>query len=312
MDLGLALHGITSVRGVKNPAEIAQGGLCSLSKNLGYLVTRLVTKKVGACLPIEEGWLSFNAGYFSPCFGAGDKCSRNQDCNTSRGVSRMFTIAIALSSKSNTTGGKHGANTGAAGTGLAEGAPSENHGAQPAARGGRPAFLHEDGVAGSARSGGTAKVGGAEANGPVGALRRTPCVISNEEMQSQIYGVAGFALPSTGVDWFFFDGDMPPNDWRVNKNGQGYLAWAGSKGPPDVLGWARAVLALRVQRIFDELSKRYGANTGAAGNVIERLKREKRTLIDQDAPRATVREKEDQITAAMARLNRAMERVAVN
>jgi hypothetical protein len=53
----------------------------------------------------------------------------------------------------------------------------------------------------------------------------------------------------------------------------------------------------------------------ATANVIERqiqrLRREKRSLVEQGVSRETVRAKEDQITAAMARLNRAMEKVSV-
>lgn len=91
-------------------------------------------------------------------------------------------------------GGEYGANTGEASAGLAEGAPSENQGAQPAVRGGRTAFLDEGGVARSERTGGASEVGRAEADGPAGTLAKTAPIGLIGRLRKSILALKGIDI----------------------------------------------------------------------------------------------------------------------
>jgi hypothetical protein len=53
-------------------------------------------------------------------------------------------------------------------------------------------------------------------------------------------------------------GDMPTNDWKVHQNGEDYASRIAEAGRSDVLGFARDVLAPRVQALFEDFSQRYG------------------------------------------------------
>jgi hypothetical protein len=55
------------------------------------------------------------------------------------------------------------------------------------------------------------------------------------------------------------------NNWKENQNGQDYVERARAEGRSDVLDWARAYLAPRVQRVFDDFSERY--DWGDAGKI---------------------------------------------
>lgn len=90
-------------------------------------------------------------------------------------------------------------------------------------------------------------------------------VVENNELHDNLISVAEQVLPD--FDWraFASDGDMPTNDWKEQPNGQGYVQRIGAAGRPDVLDWARSVLAPRVQRVFDDFSERYG--WGDAGSI---------------------------------------------
>jgi hypothetical protein len=57
-------------------------------------------------------------------------------------------------------------------------------------------------------------------------------------------------------EWFS-DGDMPTNKWKESPNGESYVERIREEGSSDVLGWARDILAPRVQAVFDEYSRRY-------------------------------------------------------
>lgn len=83
-------------------------------------------------------------------------------------------------------------------------------------------------------------------------------IITNEKLQSDILDVAGSVLPNAEARWFASSGDMMTNDWKGKPNGQDYVERASAAGRSDVLDWARAVLAPRVQRVFTEFSDKYG------------------------------------------------------
>ena len=83
-------------------------------------------------------------------------------------------------------------------------------------------------------------------------------IITNEILQTAIVEVAESVLPDFDYRVFASSGDMPTNNWKENPNGESYVQRIGAEGRSDVLDWARAVLAPRVQRVFDDFSKRYG------------------------------------------------------
>lgn len=56
---------------------------------------------------------------------------------------------------------------------------------------------------------------------------------------------------------FTSDGNLVTNDWRLNPNGTTYQTAISDAGRSDLLGWARDVLAPRVQQVFDEYSEKY-------------------------------------------------------
>lgn len=66
------------------------------------------------------------------------------------------------------------------------------------------------------------------------------------------------AVESVELESFSTDGDLVFNDWRANPNGEGYRSRISEAYGPDLLDWARDVLAPRVQSVFDEFSARYG------------------------------------------------------
>ncbi len=73
------------------------------------------------------------------------------------------------------------------------------------------------------------------------------------------------AVDEVKVTAFSTDGDLIGNDWKENRNGEGYRSRISEAYGPDLLDWARDVLAPRVQSVFDEFSSRYG--WGDAGRV---------------------------------------------
>jgi hypothetical protein len=90
-------------------------------------------------------------------------------------------------------------------------------------------------------------------------------IITNEKLHSDILDVAGSVLPDAKAQWFASSGDMMTNDWKEKQNGQDYIDRASAEGRSDVLDWARAYLAPRVQQVFDDFSKRY--DWGDAGEL---------------------------------------------
>ena len=82
-------------------------------------------------------------------------------------------------------------------------------------------------------------------------------IITNEILQTEIVKVAESVLPDGSVRVFASDGDMPTNNWKENPNGQTYVQGIRSEGRPDVLDWARAVLAPRVDAVFRDFADRY-------------------------------------------------------
>ena len=83
-------------------------------------------------------------------------------------------------------------------------------------------------------------------------------VISNKELHSSILKAIEPELPSLEARMFASDGDMPSNNWKDDTNGEDYTRRIRAEGRPDVLGWARDILAPRVQLVNDEFSKKYG------------------------------------------------------
>jgi hypothetical protein len=82
-------------------------------------------------------------------------------------------------------------------------------------------------------------------------------IITNDILQSEIVKVAESVLPNFDYRVFASDGDMPTNNWKENSDGQGYVQRIRAEGRPDVLDWARTVLAPRVQRVFTDFGERY-------------------------------------------------------
>jgi hypothetical protein len=90
-------------------------------------------------------------------------------------------------------------------------------------------------------------------------------IITNEKLHADILRVAESVLPDAEAQWFASSGDMMTNDWKENQNGQDYVERTRTEGRSDVLDWARAYLAPRVQRVFDDFSERY--DWGNAGEL---------------------------------------------
>ena len=90
-------------------------------------------------------------------------------------------------------------------------------------------------------------------------------IITNEKLHADILRVAESVLPDAEAQWFASSGDMMTNDWKENQNGQDYVERTRAEGRSDVLDWARAYLAPRVQRVFDDFSERY--DWGDAGAI---------------------------------------------
>lgn len=81
----------------------------------------------------------------------------------------------------------------------------------------------------------------------------------NGKFRALVKEAAG-TLPVDEVELVAFasDGDLVFNDWKESPNGEGYRSRIGAAGSPDLLDWARDVLAPRVQSVFNEFSSRYG------------------------------------------------------
>ena len=90
-------------------------------------------------------------------------------------------------------------------------------------------------------------------------------IITNEKLHADILRVAESVLPDADAQWFASSGDMMTNNWKENQNGQDYVERTRSEGRSDVLDWARAYLAPKVQRVFDDFSERY--DWGTAGEL---------------------------------------------
>lgn len=73
-------------------------------------------------------------------------------------------------------------------------------------------------------------------------------------------------VPGVQADWFKSSGNLVFNDWKEYPNGEYYIERASAAGRPDVLEWARDVLAPRVQSVFDEYSAKY--NWGDPGKLV--------------------------------------------
>ena len=86
-------------------------------------------------------------------------------------------------------------------------------------------------------------------------------IMDNKAFYKAMTGAVDKAFPGDmAVDLVKFasDGDMPTNDWKASPNGEDYAQRIGASGRPDVLGFARDVLAPRVQALFEDFSQRYG------------------------------------------------------
>lgn len=90
-------------------------------------------------------------------------------------------------------------------------------------------------------------------------------IITNEKLHADVLRVTESVLPDAEAQWFASSGDMMTNDWKENQNGQDYVERTRAEGRSDVLDWARAYLAPRVQRVFDDFSERY--DWGDAGEL---------------------------------------------
>jgi hypothetical protein len=90
-------------------------------------------------------------------------------------------------------------------------------------------------------------------------------IITNEKLQTDILKVAESVLPDFDYRVFASSGEIATNNWKESPNGESYVQRVGAEGRSDVLDWARAVLAPRVQQVFDEYSKQYG--WGDAGTI---------------------------------------------
>lgn len=89
--------------------------------------------------------------------------------------------------------------------------------------------------------------------------------ITNDILHKDVLNVASTVLPDATARMFASDGGMPENNWKEYPNGENYVKGIRSAGRSDVLDWARAVLAPRVQSVFEEFSNRY--NWGDAGEL---------------------------------------------
>lgn len=96
-------------------------------------------------------------------------------------------------------------------------------------------------------------------------------IIENGQLQSDIVSLAESVLPDFDYRVFASSGDMASNNWKENPNGESYIQRVSAAGRSDVLDWARAVLAPRVQSVFKDYSRRYGwGNPGSFDFVAER------------------------------------------
>lgn len=65
-------------------------------------------------------------------------------------------------------------------------------------------------------------------------------------------------VESVEVTGFKSDGKLLTNTWRENPNGESYRQRISASRRPDVLGFARSVLAPAIQATFEDFSERYG------------------------------------------------------
>jgi hypothetical protein len=82
--------------------------------------------------------------------------------------------------------------------------------------------------------------------------------VENAVLHSDVLAAAAAVLPSGKAKWFTSDGDLVTNDWTENPDGQNYIDRARAEGRPDVLEWATAVLAPRIEAVYADFGKRYG------------------------------------------------------
>lgn len=79
------------------------------------------------------------------------------------------------------------------------------------------------------------------------------------------------AVDEVTLQSFSTDGDLVFNDWKESPNGEGYRSRISEAYGPDLLDWARDVLAPRVQSVFNEFSSRYGwGDPGRVDTLFER------------------------------------------
>jgi hypothetical protein len=84
-------------------------------------------------------------------------------------------------------------------------------------------------------------------------------VVSIDEMSgSMLSALEPVVAGEAESVWFKSSGNLVFNDWKENPNGENYVKRASAAGSPDVLEWARDVLAPRVQSVYDEFSAKYG------------------------------------------------------
>jgi hypothetical protein len=106
-------------------------------------------------------------------------------------------------------------------------------------------------------------------------------IFGNDVLQKDIIKVAERALPDFEYRAFASDGDMPTNDWKENPNGESYIQGIGAAGRSDVLEWATTVLSPRVQKVYEEYSKKYGwGDTKGQAEAEESGLRESREIPD--------------------------------
>ncbi|RTL37174.1 MAG: hypothetical protein EKK53_21630 [Burkholderiales bacterium] len=121
---------------------------------------------------------------------------------------------------------------------------------------------------------------------PVGIRLVNFGIIENGQLHADIVRAAADVLPDGTVTGFASDGDMPTNDWKEAPNGQAYVGRIEAAGRPDVLDWARSVLAPRVQRVFDDFSERYGWGDAGSIDFSERRRGDGRSADDGRSDRA--------------------------
>lgn len=116
-------------------------------------------------------------------------------------------------------------------------------------------------------------------------------VVSVDELTGGILSaIDPVVAPGVQADWFKSSGNLVFNDWKENPNGEYYLERASASGRPDVLEWARNVLAPRVQSVYEEYSAKFG--WGDPGELLFSNRRDQGREAGGSAESAAVRGQE--------------------